>query len=160
MSCNTKKAIDNKQKARKAKGTSSTEYKVAKAESKKLVKKDRLNQVEKDMDTLSSLPPNKQYYAVIKKLKTKARNISWGIKSYLMSYKVLSNKEDILEHWAQFYEDLYWDDSASLLLDDSDEDPIPQILLGEVERAISNLKNGKSPGLDNIQNISRQAEDH
>ena len=52
MSCNTKKAIDNKHKTRKSKGTSSTEYKVAKAESKKLVKKDGLNQVEKDMVTL------------------------------------------------------------------------------------------------------------
>ena len=101
---NTKIAIDNKHKVRQTKGTSSNEYKAAKNETKKLVKKDRLNQIEKDMDSLSSLPPHKQYYAAIKKLKTKTRNISWGIKT--KDGVVLTSKEDILERWAQFYEDL------------------------------------------------------
>ena len=124
MSCNSKKAIDNKHKAREAMGTSSTEYKVAKAESKKLVKKDRLNQVEKDMDTLSSLPSNKQYYTVIKKLKTKARNISWGIKSKMAAFYL--TKKTFLNAGHNFTKTMYWDDSASLPLDDSDEDPITQ----------------------------------
>ena len=148
MSMNTKIAIDNKHKVRQTKGTSSNEYKAAKNETKKLVKKDRLNQIEKDMDSLSSLPPHKQYYAAIKKLKTKTRNISWGIKT--KDGVVLTSKEDILERWAQFYEDLYSDVSTSLPLDDSSEDPIPPILLSEIEHAVNNLKNGKSPGLDNI----------
>ena len=35
-------------------------------------------------------------------------------------------------------------------IDDASEDPIPPILISEIEYAIHNLKNGKSPGLDNI----------
>ena len=148
MSNNTKSAIDTKHKVRKTKGSSSIEYKVAKAESKKLVKKDRLKLIEDEIDKLSNLPPHKLYYATIKKLKAKARNISWGIKS--KDDIVLTSKEDILERWAEFYEELYSDDSISPQIDDSREDPIPPILLSEIEHAISNLKNGKSPGLDNI----------
>ena len=36
------------------------------------------------------------------------------------------------------------------MIDDSDEDEIPPILKSEVENAISELKTGKSPGLDGI----------
>ena len=54
MSEETKCAIDDKHKIRKVNGPS--EYKIAKAESKKLVKKDKLKQVERDIDLLSSLP--------------------------------------------------------------------------------------------------------
>ena len=70
MSEETKCAIDGKHKIRKVNGPSSSEYKIAKAESKKLVKKDKLKQIERDINLLSSLPPHKQYYyAALKRLK-------------------------------------------------------------------------------------------
>ena len=50
----------------------------------------------------------------------------------------------------KFYEELYWDDSMASPVDDYSEDPIAPILISEIEYAIQNLKNDKSPGLDNI----------
>jgi len=63
----------------------------------------------------------------------------------------LTDKESILERWAEFYEELYNDiDSSTSMPDFSEEDTIPPILSSEVEEAIKHLKIGKSPGLDNI----------
>ena len=148
MSQETQTAIKNKHQIRKEVGASSIQYRVAKAESKKLVKKDRMKQIEQDVDSLSTLPPHKQYYAAIKKLKAKTRNISWGIKDH--DGNLLTNKDNIIERWAKFYEELYFDDSTAASIDDVSYDPIPPILKTEVEHAIKNLKTGKSPGLDNI----------
>ena len=94
------------------------------------------------------LPPHKQYYAAIKKLKTKPKNINWGIKD--KDGKILTKKEDILKRWADFYENLYHDTPVATYIDDANEDEIPPILRIEVETAINNMKNSKSPGLDNI----------
>ena len=98
MSAKAKEAIDTKQKIRKQNGDKSLEYKIAKAESKKLVKKDRLKQVEEDIGAISSLPPHKQYYAGIKRLKSKPKDISWGVKDSIGN--ILTDKENILERWA------------------------------------------------------------
>ena len=63
----------------------------------------------------------------------------------------MTEKENILERWAEFYEELYNDtDSSTSMPDFSEEDVIPPILSSEVEEAIKHLKIGKSPGLDNI----------
>ena len=43
----------------------------------------------------------------MKKLKTRKRNISWGIKD--KNGKILTSREEILERWATFYEELYDD---------------------------------------------------
>ena len=74
-----------------------------KADSKKLVKRDRINQVEKDLDAIANLPPHKQYYAAIKRLKSMPKDISWGIKDE--SGEILTDKDSILERWEEFYED-------------------------------------------------------
>ena len=74
MSAETKNAIGDKHTIRKKHGSKSKEYKAAKAKSKKLVKKDQLNKIEKDLDTISSLPPEKQYYAAIKRLKANQKH--------------------------------------------------------------------------------------
>ena len=92
MSEEAKCAIDGKHKIRKANGPSSSEYKIAKAESKKLVKKDKLKQIERDINLLSSLPPLKQYYAALKRFKAKPKNISWGIQDN--NGTVLTSKEN------------------------------------------------------------------
>ena len=148
MSPETKLAIDKKHKIRKQKGHKSAEYKAAKAESKKSVQKDRLKQVEEQIDVISTLPPHKQYYAAIKRLKSKPKNISWGVKN--KEGEVVTDKEKILERWAEFYEELYADDPSTVNIDDSREEAIPNFLKCEVETAINELKIGKSPGLDQI----------
>ena len=84
----------------------------------------------------------------LKKLKANPKNISWGIKD--KNDNILTNKSEILDRWAEFYEQLYFDDSPNTEIDDSTEDPIPEILKSEIVHAINHLKTGKSPGLDNI----------
>jgi hypothetical protein len=148
MTAETLIAIENKHEIRKKHGSSSPLYSIAKAESKKLVKKDKLKQLEDDLDSLSKLPPNKQYYIAIKKLKSKPKNISWGL--YDKNNNIITNKTDILERWAEFYEDLYLDVTDTTSIDDSDEDAIPPILRPEIVHSINLLKSGKSAGLDNI----------
>ena len=112
MSPETKLAIDKKHKIRKQKGHKSAEYKAAKAESKKSVQKDMLKQVEEQIDGISTLPPHKQYYAAIKRLKSKQKNISWGVKN--KKGEVVTDKVKILERWAEFYEELYADDPSTV----------------------------------------------
>ena len=67
MSQQTKLAIANKHKIRKEKGSASMQYKIDKAESKKLVKKDNLNHIECSIEELNNLPPHKMYHAALKK---------------------------------------------------------------------------------------------
>ena len=83
---------------------------MAKAESKKLVKRDKINKLNDDLDELSNLPPDKQFFLAMKKLKAKKRDISWGIKD--KNGKILTSKEEILERWANFYEELYADPNS------------------------------------------------
>ena len=80
MSQQTKNAIENKHAIRKKHGSKSTNYKIAKAKSKKMGQKDYLKKIEDDIDELNSLPLNKMYHAAIKKLNTKPKNMNRGIK--------------------------------------------------------------------------------
>ena len=155
VSNNTKAAIENKHKTRKQFGANSAQYKTAKAETKKLTKKDKLKQIEDDHDSLSSLPPHKQFYAAVKKLKAKPKSISWGIKD--KHGKILTNRTEILERWAEFYEELYNDTYIPTPVDDSTEDNIPPITHEEIRNAIKLLKPGKSPGIDKIHSEYLQA---
>ena len=148
MSDETKSAIKNKHKVRQQQGSNSSQYRKAKAESKQLVKRDKMRKLETEMDLICSLPPSQQYYNVIRKLKTKPKNISWGVMD--IDGTVLTDKESILERWAKFYEDLYFDNSVADPINDAQEEPIPPILKSEVESAIKNIKSGKSAGLDSI----------
>ena len=61
MQKDTIKAINNKKDVRKSYGDSSTHYKVAKAEVKKLVKRDKLNKLSDDLDIISNLPPTNNF---------------------------------------------------------------------------------------------------
>ena len=63
MQKDTQKAINNKKDVRKKHGDSSTQYKIAKAETKKLVKRDKINQLNDDIDEISNLPPDKQFFS-------------------------------------------------------------------------------------------------
>ena len=84
----------------------------------------------------------------MKKLKTNKRNISWGIKD--KNGKILTSREEILERWAVFYEELYDDPNPCDPLSADDELPIPSITKSEIITAINRLASGKSPGIDRI----------
>ena len=146
MSNESKTAIENKKIIRSTYGDSAIQYKIAKAEAKMLVKKDKIHKLERDCEELSQLPPNKQFFLAMKELKTKKRTISWGIEG--KDGTVLTNKDEILERWAGFYEELY-DDTPPTIQPKTNLD-IPPITLFEVEESIIKLKKGKSTGLDNI----------
>ena len=150
MTTKTKTAISNKKKIRQLKGDDSIEYKIAKAETKKLVKKDKIHSIEKQCDTISSLPQNKQFYAAIKKLKNPENHtFGWGIKTDDGS--IITDKDNILEEWAKFYETLYNDTTPQHQIDDDFEPNIPPFTISEVENAIKKLNNGKAAGIDKIQ---------
>ena len=127
-------AINSKKTIRQKYGDSSIQYKVAKAETKKLVKRDKINNLNDELDELSDLPHHKQFFLAMKKLKTTRRNISWTIKD--KNGKILTSKDEILERWALFYEELYNDPITCNPIPTDGELPIPSITRSEIDTAI------------------------
>ena len=150
ISRNTKEAIKHKHQMRKEHRHTSDEYRPARGVAKTMVQQDRLKQIEKDIDKVSTVPPHKQYYAALKRLQSKPKHVSWGLKD--KNRNIVTDKERVLERWAEFYEDLYNDTPSGRNNENSsqDDDPIPAILKSEVENAVLNVKIGKSSGLDDI----------
>ena len=149
MSDSTMLAISSKKNVQRSHGDSSTQYKITKTEVKKLVKKDKINKINDDLDGFSDLPSGKQFFPAMKKLKTNRKNISWALKD--KNGKLLTSKEDILERWATFYEELYDDQTTCHPIDVShSEPPIPRIIKREIQAALKKLKSGKSPGIDKV----------
>ena len=65
--------------------------------------------------------------------------------------KTLTNINDILENWAQFYEQLYHSERSNFTPFAVDaDDPIPPVLSSELNYALNKLKSGKAPGPDAI----------
>ena len=104
-----------------------------------------MRHIEQEIDLVSTLPPHKQYYAAINKLKFKPKNVSWCIKD--KDERILTNKTEILEQWATFYEELYSDNSSSIPVDDSTDEKCPPMLKSETRTNIKDLKRDKSSGL-------------
>ena len=149
MQPDTIAVIDSKKTIRKKFGESSNQYKEVKAQSKKLVKRDKINSLNEDLDRIANLSPEKQFFLAVKQLKTTKRNISWGVKDD--NGNLLSSKEEILERWASFYENLYNTHHTSEPISKPSETlNLPDITKNEIDAAINKLKSGKSPGLDSI----------
>ena len=64
--------------------------------------------------------------------------------------EIITDKEDILEQWALFYEKLYKDEHQPSDSNSMNLSEIPPILYEETEKKINQLKSGKSPGIDHI----------
>ena len=149
MTENTQKAIENKKRIRNEKGTNSIEYKIIKSEVKKLVKKDKLKQIDDECDELSKLSPNQRYYEVIKKLKNKnPKQFGWGMKR--SDGTITFDREEIIQEWEKFYENLYYDSPDNYNVDTNEELKIPPFTIEEIEHAMKQLKCGKAPGVDGI----------
>ena len=67
MSNRTIVAIDNKKNVRQSHGESSIQYRIAKSEVKKLVKKDKINNLNEELDSFSNLPSDKQFFSSYEK---------------------------------------------------------------------------------------------
>ena len=113
-----------------------------------LVKKDKINNLNDDLDQFLSLSSDKQFYLAVKKLKTNRKNISWAIKD--KNGELLTSREEVHDRWTEFYEDLYADDTPCEPLNVDNKQAIPPIMKSEIETSIKKLKSGKSPGADQI----------
>ena len=133
---------------RKEHGHISDEYRSARCVAKTMVQQDRLKQIEKDIDNISTLPPHKQY--ILKRLQSKPKHVSWELKD--KKRNIVTDKERVLERWVEFYEDLYNDTPLGRNNENSSQGdgPVLAILKSKVENAVLNLKIGKSAGLDDI----------
>ena len=141
-------AIDVKNETRATLGDKSTIYKLHKANVKKLCRIDLETFIDKEHKELNKLTPQQKYFNAMKRLKlirTK-KQTSWGIKA--SNGETLTEKIDILERWASFYEDLYSgnQDHPEIVTNDT----IPAILLDEVRQVLKVLKKRKAAGPDGI----------
>ena len=145
----THQAIRDKRENRKNFGTCSIEYKIAKSTVKKLCKIDKESAIEKDHQELNSLPNDVRYFITVKKLKLKqTRNVhAWEMKT--PTGKILTNIDEILENWAQFYENLYHNEQNTIT-NLQEHNVIPPVLKSELDNALQKLKNNKAPGPDAI----------
>ena len=57
--------------------------------------------------------------------------------------ELLTSREEVLDRWVDFYEDLYADDTPCEPLNVDNEQVIPPIMKSEIETSIKKLKSGK-----------------
>jgi len=97
------------------------------------------------METSFKKGHSREFYAQIKKSRGFSSKRPINIKDRYG--KELSHPNDIIDRWKEYTELLYNDDSELFQFNGAKE---PNILLGEVEWALKQLPNNKSPGIDNI----------
>ena len=146
----TKQFILEKHLIRQTHGPSSLEYRIAKANAKKLCKIDKVKHIENLHKELQMLPITQQFYKVIKMIKLSGETPvrGWSIKS--SDGTVLTEHSDILARWHEFYSSLYASDRTAFQYFMESDDPIPVITLSELRRALEMLKTDKAPGPDGI----------
>ena len=98
--------------------------------------------IDKEHEELNKLNPQKKYFNAMKNLKNARRRkqISRGVKA--SNGELLTEKIDILERWATFYEDLYSGNQDHPEI--ATNDTIPKILLEEIQHVLKILKKKES----------------
>ena len=141
-------SIESKNEIRKKLGKDSIMYKLHKSNVKKMCRTDLENSIEKDHKELNNLNPQQKYFRIMKKLKDgrKRKQTFWGIKD--KDGIMLIDKVEILERWAAFYEELYYDAKDTTYFHTLET--IPEILLEELKSILKMLKDRKAVGPDGI----------
>ena len=143
-------SIKQKHETRKRFGHKSIEYKLRKANVKKMIRCGKESLIDRQHQELRNLPPNARYHQAIKRLKlARTKEVSgWGIRA--ADKTVLNDKSEIINRWAEFYQTLYFDDSTDILYLPENPDAIPPILLSKLTDAIKSLKPSNAPGPDDL----------
>ena len=141
-------AIDVKNETRAKLGDNSTIYKLHKANVKKMCRIDLESFIDKEHEELNNATPQQKYFNAMKRLKLirTRKQTAWGIKA--SNGEPLTEKIDILERWAKFYEELYAGNQDQPEIATSDT--IPSILLEEVRHVLRILKKKKAAGPNGI----------
>ena len=84
----------------------------------------------------------------MKRHKSKKKTLGWGIKKN--NGTLATEKEEILDTWATFCQQLFKDlrSDQSFNVNCENESEIPSIIMSKIDFAIKNLKSGKAPGID------------
>ena len=153
LSQETLASIKQKRQVRKDHGDRSIEYRLHKSIVKKMCRIDKEKHIENQHRELAELPLNQKYYEAIKRMKlSRQKKVKgWGIKSLINESVTLTDKDNILENWALFYEKLYHSDNQNYIpLPEPTDTPIPPVIPDELKYNINLLKSGKAPGPDVI----------
>ena len=104
--------------------------------------------IDKEHEELNNATPQQKYFNAMKRLKLirTRKQTAWGIKA--SNGEPLTEKIDILERWAKFYEELYAGNQDQPEIATSDT--IPSILLEEVRHVLRILKKKKAAGPNGI----------
>ena len=128
-------------------------YKNQNAKIQKLLRRDKekyLNEQCQRIENCSINQTTKELYQGVRKITRKFKPTMDTIKTE--DGLVLCDGKDVKDRWNQYCSKLYKKNedltTASISLNDSEDEPPP--LLDEVRKAIKELKNDKSPGIDEV----------
>ena len=140
LTARNEKAVKNKSNVRRTHGSHSVQYRICKAETKKLIHLDKLNQLHEECDELSKLPHERPFFKAIKKLERKPKTIGWGF--IKLDGTLIIDKDEILETWASFFETLYNDPSekSDVMIDCQSKQALPMIYKSKISNNIMKMK--------------------
>ena len=148
----TVESIQLKREILKTLGSDSVLYKLHRNNVKRLCRIDIERSIDQQHDIVQSQPPSQQYFEAIKRTKetSKSKRKCWNVKSE--SGKIITEREDVIKRWTEYYQKLYSDQRSNSLIRESlnDVDEIPSITYLELVVAIQQLNSDKAPGPDSI----------
>ena len=127
------------------------EWKKQQKEVSKSVRTDQRNFVERKCDEIEKARnDSRKVFSLVKELTQKSSTRSDVIND--RTGNTLTESADIKNRWAEYCTDLYQDDpqETSSSSSNREEEQEPPPLLGEVRQAMSEINDGKSPGIDQI----------
>ena len=154
MTEETLNKIDERKEAKKSYGLHSKQYKAIAKVVKQMCKEDKKTYLIKKCQKIEDhMRKNKsrEMYEEIKSL-TKTFQPGLGVIKD-KNGNTLTENQAIVDRWRRYCEGMYAQNDAEEVLDQIEPETEPQLppLRSEIEWAIKSLKEGKSPGCDNIQ---------